>query len=156
MNKEVMKAMNKKETKLDEFRKWWRKNGYKVMRVVLFPVWGYVVAKEKIHAYLNSKCEWSDERANEILSYYIPRKSEWDAEDKSFYFADNGMGWSMKYHQKKIKMKDRRWWRKYTSGWGGKVRTYLLEQFEMEGFEKIVGDTYDSWTEITFKMIEEN
>lgn len=156
MNKEVMKAMNKKETKLDEFRKWWNKNGYKVMRVVLFPVWGYVVAKEKIHAYLNSQCEWSDERANEILSYYIPRKSEWDVEDKSFYFADNGMGWSMKYHQKKIKMKDRRWWRKYTSGWGGKVRVYLLEQFEMEGFEKIVGDTYDSWTEITFKMIEEN
>ena len=156
MNKEIMKAMNKKETKLDEFRKWWRKNGYKVMRVVLFPVWGCMVAKEKIHAYLNSKCEWSDERANEILSYYIPRKSEWDAEDKSFYFADNGMGWSMKYHQKKIKMKDRRWWRKYTSGWGGKVRVYLLEQFEMEGFEKIVGDTYDSWTEITFKMIEEN
>ena len=156
MNKEVMKAMNKKETKLDEFRKWWRKNGYKVMRVVLFPVWGYVVAKEKIHAYLNSKCEWSDERANEILSYYIPRKSEWDVEDKSFYFADNGMGWSMKYHQKKIKMKDRRWWRKYTSGWGGKVRTYLLEQFEMEGFEKIVGDTYDGWTEGTFEMIEEN
>ena len=156
MNKEVMKAMNKKETKLDECRKWWRKNGYKVMRVVLFPLWGCMVAKEKIHAYLNSKCEWSDERANEILSYYIPRKSEWDAEDKSFYFADNGMGWSMKYHQKKIKMKDRRWWRKYTSGWGGKVRAYLLEQFEMEGFEKIVGDTYDSWTEITFKMIEEN
>ena len=156
MNKEVMKAMNKKETKLDDFRRWWRKNGYKVVRVVLFPLWGYVVAKEKTHAYLNAKCEWSDERANEILSYYIPRKSEWDAEDKSFYFADNGMGWSMKYHQKKIKMKDRRWWRKYTSGWGGKVRTYLLEQFEMEGFEKIVGDTYDSWTEITFKMIEEN
>lgn len=155
MNKEIMKAMNKKETKLDEFRKWWNKNGYKVMRVALFPLWGCMVAKEKIHAYLNSKCEWSDERANEILSYYIPRKSEWDAEDKSFYFADNGMGWSMKYHQKKIKMKDRRWWRKYTSGWGGKVRTYLLEQFEMEGFEKIVGDTYDSWTEITFKMIEE-
>jgi hypothetical protein len=52
-------------------------------------------------------------------------------------------------------MKDRRWWRRYTSGWGGKVRTHLIENFELEGFEKIVGDTYDSWTEITFKMKEE-
>lgn len=154
MNKEVMKAMNKKENKVDDFRKWWNKNGYKVMRVILFPIWGYVTAKERLHAYLNSKQEWSEERANEILSYYIPRKSEWDAEDLSFYFADNGMGWSIKHNQKKIKMKDRRWWRMYTNGWGGKVRTHLIENFELEGFEKIVGDTYDSWTEITFKMKE--
>ena len=153
MNKEVIKAMNKKETKFDEFRKWWRKNGYKVMRVVLFPVWGCVVAKEKITNYLNARTEWSEERANEILSYYIPRKAEWDADDQSFYFADNGMGWGMKCHQRKIKLKDRRFWKNYSGFWGGRIRTYLIEKFELEGFEKIVGDTYDSWTEITFKKI---
>ena len=51
-------------------------------------------------------------------------------------------------------MKDRRWWKNNTRGWGGKVRTYLIEKFEMEGFEKIVGDTYDDLTEVTFKLIE--
>ena len=51
-------------------------------------------------------------------------------------------------------MKDRRWWKNNTRGWGGEVRAYLIEKFEMEGFEKIVGDTYDNWTEITFKLIE--
>ena len=85
MNKEVIKAMNKKETKVDQFRKRWRKNGYKVMRVILFPIWWGVCAKNKIENYLNSKCEWSEERANEILSYYIPRRSEWDEETKAFY-----------------------------------------------------------------------
>lgn len=60
------------------------------------------------------------------------------------------MGWD----KKKIKMKDRRWWKNNTRGWGGEVRTYLIEKFEMEGFEKIVDDTYDNWTEITFKLIE--
>jgi hypothetical protein len=153
MNKEVIKAMNKKETKVDQFRKWWRKNGYKVMRVILFPVWMGVIAKEKINNYLNAQCVWSEERANEILSYYVPRKAEWDAEDESFYFADNGMGWGMKCHRKSIKLKDRRWWKNHTGFWGGKVRTYMIEKFELEGFEKIVGDTYDSWTEITFKKI---
>ena len=154
MNKEVIKAINKKETKIDTVRKWWNKSGYKVMRVVLFPLWWGICIKDKVNYYLNNKEEWSEERADEILSYYIPRQAEWDAEDKTFYFADNGMGWGIRYCRKKIKRKDRRWWRIYISGWGGKVRTYLINKFELEGFTKEVGDTYDSWTEVTFRMIE--
>lgn len=155
MNNEVIKAMNKKETKIDKIRKWWSNNGYKVMRVILFPIWWSIKAKEKIDAYLDSRNTWSEERANEILSYYIPRNSDWDAEDKSFYFYDNGMGWDMRCRQKRVKLKDRRWWKNHTRAWGGKVRDYLIEKFELEGFEKTVGETYDFRTEITFKMIEE-
>ena len=155
MNKEIIKAMNKKETKIDKFRKWWSKNGYKVMRVILFPIWWGIKVKEKITSCLNSKCEWSEERANEILSYYIPRNSDWNAEDKSFYFFDNGMGWDLRCRQKRVKLKDRRWWKNHTRAWGGKVRTYLIDKFELEGFEKTVGETYDFHTEVTFKMIEE-
>lgn len=154
MNEEAIKVINKKETKIDTIRKWWNKNGYKVMRVILFPIWWGIKAKEKIEKYLNSKCEWSDERAQEILNYYVPRKAEWDAESKSFYFADNGMGWGMKCHKKKLKLRDRRWWNCNRGFSGGKIRAYLIEKFEMEGFEKIVGDTCDGWTEITFKLIE--
>ena len=155
MNNEVIKAMNKKETKIDKIRKWWSKNGYKVMRVILFPIWWGIKAEEKIDAYLDSRNTWSEERANEILSYYIPRNSDWDAEDKSFYFYDNGMGWDMRCCQKRVKLKDRRWWENYTRAWGGRVRAYLIEKFELEGFEKIVGNTDDFCTEVTFKMIEE-
>ena len=154
MNKEIIKAMNKKETAIDRFGKWWNKNGYKVMRVVLFPLWWGICAKNKIHDYRYKRLEWSEKRANEILSYYIPRKCEWNNEDKTFYFADNGMGWRMKCHQKKIKLKDRAWWKKYACGCGGKVRAYLLEKFELEGFTKEVGYTYDQWTEVCFRLIE--
>ena len=154
MNKEVIKAMNKKETKLETFRNWWDKNGYKVMRTIFFPVWWGIKTKEKIGSYLNSKCEWSEEKADEILNYYIPRIAEWDEENKSFYFADNGFGWESKYRQKKLKWKDRRWWRKHTNCWGGKVRPYLLKKFELEGFTKKIGMTCDVWTEITFEMIK--
>jgi hypothetical protein len=154
MNKEVIKAMNKKETKIDKAIKWWRNNGYKVMRVILFPIWWGVCAKNKIHDYKYKRLEWSEEKANEILSYYIPRIAEWSKEDKCFYFADNGRGWSMKCHQKKIKLKDRAWWKKYTLCSGGEVRTYLVEKFELEGFTKEVGITYDCWTEVTFYLIE--
>lgn len=156
MDKEVIKAMNKKEGKIDKIHKWWHKNDYKVMRVALFPIYWGVKAKEKINNYLNSKCEWNEERANEILSYYIPRKAEWDAEDNTFYFFDNGLGWSMRAFRKKIKLKDRRWWRCNSIGWGGKIRKYLIENFELEGFTKEVGDTYDFKTEICFRLNEKN
>lgn len=154
MNKEVIKAMNKKETKIDKIRKWWNKNGYKVMRVILFPLWLGIQATEKIEAYLNSNCEWSDKRANEILNYYIPCKADWNERDKCFYFFDNGMGWENTHNKRFIKFRDRRWWGYNCSCWGGKIRTYLIENFELEGFEKIVDIDYDQCTSITFKMIE--
>lgn len=154
MNAEIIKAMNKKETKDNRFYKWWNKNGYKVMRVILFPVWGYVWTKDKVSAYFRSKCEWSEERANKILNYYIPRVSKWDAEEKCFYFTDNGMGWGLKARQKKIKLRDRMWWNCNRGFFGGKIRTYLINDFEMDGFTKEVGDIYDSWTDIAFYLVE--
>ena len=62
MNKEIIKAMNKKETKIDTVRKWWDKSGYKVMRVVLFPLRCGICIKEKVGYYLNKKEVWSEER----------------------------------------------------------------------------------------------
>ena len=154
MNAEVIKAINKKETKIDKCRKWWRKNGYKVMRVVLFPIWFGIKAKEKITAYLNSREEWNDERAKEILNYYVPRYADWDAEDKCFFFFDNGYGWSMCDAKKNLKRKDRRFWNVHRGWTGGKIRSYLINEFKLEGFEKEVVDCSEGRTEITFRMIE--
>lgn len=39
MNNEVIKAMSKKSFKESNLKKWWRKNGYKVWRIVFFPLW---------------------------------------------------------------------------------------------------------------------
>ena len=155
MNKEIIKAMNKKETKIDKIRKWWSKNGYKVMRIILFPIWWGIKAKEKITSYLNSKCEWSEERANEILSYFIPRKANWNEEHKCFYFCDNGMNWGRISNKRLLKFRDRRWWDCNCGFYGSKIRRYLIEKFELEGFEKIVDNTDDFYTHIIFKMIEE-
>lgn len=154
MNKEVVKAINKKENRFNAIKKWWDKNGYKVMRVVLFPIWWGIKAKEKIDYYLNSREEWSEERVKEILNYYIPRRAEWGAEDKSFYFFDNGYGWSIGLAKKHLKRKDRRFWNVHRGWVGGKIRSYLIDEFELEGFEKEVGDCSEGWTEITFRMIE--
>ena len=154
MNAEVIKIMNKKEKK-QNFRKWWRKNGYKVLRVVLFPIWIGEIIQEKIKAYLYSREVWSEERVKEILDYYIPHTSDWDANDKDLYFFNNGYGWSIHFAKKYLKRKDRRWWKKHCGWSGGDIRRYLIDKYELEGFTKEVRDCNGSWTEILFKMKEE-
>jgi hypothetical protein len=152
MNNEVIKAMQgKKEHKV---REWWRKNGYMVWRVVLFPIWVGELAWNEINKRLNNRQEWNEERANEILNYYIPRCSDWDDETQSFYFFDNGLGWNLSLAKKYLKRRDRRFWKVNCAWWGGKMREYLVEKFQLEGFTKEVSDiidTCDDWTEITFK-----
>lgn len=151
MNKEVIKAMNRKETKVSKFRKWQRKNGYKVYKVIFFPIWITSILKEKITKLLDSRQAWNEKKANEILSYYIPRRSDWDAAKQGFWFFDNGSGWSDSYAKKYLKRKDRRFWRIYTTYCGGEIRKYLIEEFELDGFTKeIIGCTAD-FTEIIFR-----
>lgn len=151
MNKEVIKAMNKKPTKLDAFHEWWSDYGYIVMRILLFPIWIIAWSYEKIENYIDKRMEWSEKRADEIFNYYIPRVAEWDNETKEFYFFDNGMGWSMRYIRRKyIKLRDRKFWKKYASN---QMRDYLINTFELDGFTKKLIDC-SNYTEIIFELIE--
>ena len=153
MNKEIIKAMNKKE-KENNLRKWWNKNGYKVLRVIFFPIWITGITKEKIEKWLDSRESWSENRVKEILDYYIPRRSEWDNCEKEFYFFDNGYGWSLSLAKKHLKRKDRRFWENYNGFCGGKIREYLISNYELEGFTKEVLDTTNGYTEICFTLKE--
>lgn len=151
MNKEIEKAMKGKKEP-SKFHKWWRKNDYKVWRVVLFPIWISSIIKEKIEKFLNSRNKWSEERANEILQYYIPRNAEWLEDKKEFYFFDNGYGWGMNFAKKYLKRKDRRFWKVHKGFYGGKIRDYLIHKFMLEGFTKEVCNCSEGWTEIIFKL----
>ena len=154
MNAEIIKAMNRK-TEKHPVRDWWKKNDYKVLRVVLFPVWVCMLAGKKIKGKLDAQVVWSDERANEILSYYVPRRCSWNEENQELYFFDNSYGWQMRSAKKYLKFKDRRFWNKFKGWYGGEIREYLLNTFELEGFTKELGDCSDGCTEIYFKKNEE-
>ena len=148
MNSEIIKAMNKKK-KIHSIHNWWFKNGYKVLRIVFFPIWVILIIHEKIINWLNSRQSWNEERAKKILDYYIPRKSDWDNEEKTFYFFDNGLGWG-NIAKQYLKRKDYRFWNINHY----KIRSYLIQDFQLEGFIKEKGDCYDGRTELIFKMIE--
>lgn len=149
MNPEVIKAMNRKNEK-HPVRNWWRKNGYKVLRIVLFPIWTTVRIAEKIRNKIWDMQKWDENRARDILNYYIPRRAEWDEESKSFCFFDNGMGWYINIAKRYLKFKDRRFWNRFRYH----IQAYLRDTFELEGFTKEVGDCSEGWTEIYFHMNE--
>lgn len=152
MNNEILKAMRRSKKKEHKIRKWWNKNGYKIFRVILFPFWIGSILHKKIHTWLNNQQKWNEKRATEILNYYIPRRSKWDAEDKSFNFFDNGMGWNIKLAKRYLKLKDRRFWKVNCAWWGGEMRSFLMNKFELEGFTKELGDCSEGWTEISFVL----
>lgn len=157
MNAEVIKAINKKEKK-HTVRKWWRKHGKKVLTILFFPFVAILWLILKFNTWLDKRAKvrnaWDAERAKEILNYYIPRRAEWCAEDKSFYFFDNGYGWGMYFAKKYLKRKDRKFWKEHSGFLGGKMGNYLIYDFELEGFTKEVGNCSNGWTEISFTMIE--
>ena len=158
MNTEVIKAMNKKnneETIFAKVRKWWNKNDYKIYRVIFFPLWFAQCGIDKYNKWANERNAWNEEKANKILNYYIPRRAKWIAGDKYFYFFDNGCGWSVRYAKKYLNRKDRRFWKVNSGFYGGEIRHYLINTFELEGFTKEVVNTSDGWTEIEFKLNEE-
>lgn len=152
MNNEIIKAMNKKPKEKSKICKWWNKNKYKIMRIIFFPLWIYSIIYRKYEDWKFRKNRWNKERANEILNYYIPRRASWVEDEQEFYFFDNGFGWSFHSAKKYLKRKDRRFWKVNSGAWGYKMRSYLINEFELEGFTKEVLNTDDSWTEISFKI----
>lgn len=148
MNPDVRKAieMAKKEPPKHTIRKWWDKNGYKVNRVILFPLWLGALANEKMQAKLNERTTWSEERTIELLNYYIPRASDWDEVHQCIWYFNNGC-WSLACAKKHLKRKDYRYWKCNLYA----IRDYLIKTYEMEGFEKEVNGDY-SETDICFYL----
>ena len=108
--------------------------------------------KERINTCLNSKNEWNEERANEILSYFIPRAAVWSEDTKTFYYANSGTDWDLNYCIEYLNKEDRIWWNCNSKPFGGKIKTYLVEEFELDGFTKEIVYTNDEgWVEILFK-----
>lgn len=147
MNKEILKAIEDKQKK-HLFREWWGRNGYKVMRVILFPIWIYVEISDRIKAWNYERTTWDEKRADEILQHYIPKRSDWLPEEKAFWFFDNGYGWEIWSAKRFLKRKDHLFWRKFH--W--EIEKYLINKFELEGFEKEDLNPHGTDTEIIFRQ----
>ena len=143
-----------KQSFYDRVKKWWNNNGYIVLRVLLFPFWIVCIIDNKIQKKIWNNINFSTERTLKILEYYIPRRAEWCEDDNVLYFFDNGYGWEWYYAKKYVKLKDKKYWKRYNGFCGGLIKECLVHDFELEGFEKRILQNCDGRIEIKFKKIE--
>lgn len=151
MTKEVEKAIkkaSKKNRKVPQIKNWWRQNSYKVYRVIFFPIWIVAIISEKIKNYSYSHNQWSKQEVDRILNYYVPRRAEYDEEEKTFYLYYNCFGKTLGNAKKYLKRKDRKFWEKYNYA----IHEYLKKEYELEGFKKVV-DKCANGIEIEFVQI---
>lgn len=166
MNKEVAKAINKKNKLNDWYKKqyeknlkkeeskwrnWLRKNRHIIFRVILFPIWIAILYANMLDRFLDSRTLWCEERANKILRNYVLDVAIWKSKNQTLYLADFCDNWRFRCAKYHIKIRDRRFYRLYEE----RMRLYLIESFMLDGFTKVVRNCENNCVEILFKVKQE-
>lgn len=93
------------------------------------------------------KLRWNEKTATKVLNKIVPKVSEWDSEDNAFFYSTEWDTVSMSryspllYHQ---------WTKKFQS----RLAKFLVEKFEIEGYEKTIVSEYDcgeAWVKFSKK-----
>lgn len=127
-----------REERTRPLRKWWSNNGYKVLRVVLFPVWAVIWSSRKIQEKRDRVLQWSDERATAILDKTLPSLLE--NEDGALWYCSD---WRTHFYNRKgIHGKNKRFAYKYNA----RIHVFLFEKYQIEGYEKTIEKAnYETW-----------
>lgn len=128
---ESYKNVNKTSA-IKDFKKWWGNNGYKVMRVILFPIWICAWAYEKIKDYNWKNTTFSAARAKEFCDWYLPRHI--NKTENGYYYYNNGYGFG-KARRRKDKV--------FVSKYKYDLLQYIKNEYEIEGYTKRVIDTFE-------------
>ena len=117
------------------FKQWWNKNGYKVMRVLLFYIWipSLIIDKLKAKNYIKdyNNGEISVDWLKKFCDKYLPGIC--DKTENGYYFFNNGYGFS---GYRFIKRRDR----KIASIHRSSLLYYIVDKYEIEGYTKDVID----------------
>lgn len=145
MNREqIMKAAERK--KKPSFRKWWSKNGYKVGRVVLFPIWFYVIIRDKAKEKSYKELTYSDEMCNKYLDKVLPQiiLSRGCTNEIVITNYDDGgdiefsdLSWNLRTKNKKAK--------RFLSKFSTEVQEFILNEYQIEGYERVTATNWMEW-----------
>ena len=143
LEEKIRKEAEKK--KRMTFRKWWNKNGYKVIRVILWPVWLSYILKEKYKDKSYDALAFSKETCKKYLDKVMPKMVACYNEDHSEILISNaddmgGIQFSCFFRNCKNK-KMSKFFRKFDV----ELRQYILEEYTIDGYEKMVLDNWTLW-----------
>ena len=149
---DIEKAFKKKEKRENsKVRKWWRKRGHKVLRVLLFyiwiPCWCFQNLKDKRYKEMSYSNDIAKKYLDECLPALVARHEE-SSDVFIFHDCDDYSGirfyWSFtsSWFRKKFKKQS-----SYFVKFSREVKEYIINGYQIDGYSKIVLDSWRSWSE---------
>ena len=145
VKEQIEKAHAKKQKKT--LAKWWNKNGYKIMRVIFWPIWLYQVLREKKEKRDRERLNaagFSKEICKRYLDKTLPMlivKSGQATEEILLTTADDmgGVDIDRLYRCKNKKMSN------YFLKFSVNVKHYILDEYIIDGYKKMQLNNWTDW-----------
>lgn len=152
----MAKEQRKNDFSNNKLFKWWRKNSYKVKRVVLFPLWIAVLLSEKYKDYRYESLVFTEERCKKYLDKIIPKLIVWyredpncftiaDCDDFGYITLDGLHGYYIKTHGCKREAE-------FILKFRGKAKDYIMNEYQIDGYHKMTMNNYKEWNEAKDKF----
>lgn len=153
--KEKEKIDRKRNNKI---RKWWKKNDYKVIRVILFPIWIYAILEEKYkksqHAKIK-KCQDIKPIFKKYLDKVMPfMVAHYCKDAKQILISGDCYMGDIEFndfYSSTIRKKYSRIGNFFTIYYD-ELKKYILSEYQIEGYEKMILDSYRTWNEAKEKF----
>lgn len=123
-------------------RRWWVVScGRYEVYLWALPLYPLFLLSEKIKDWQYERLVFTEERANRVLDYALPRVLEYIAEEDAYYF---NTCWNL--GKKNVPWHLRAWTRKFHS----KLIDFLIDTYQKDGYKKeYEKDYFDNWVKFT-------
>ncbi len=150
VEKEIEKRVGKKNKK--SFRKWWNKNGYIAVQIVLWPisipVTLYAIFRDKRKKKIKESLTFSNELCKKYLDKMIPVLVAKLCDESDVFLISNSRGdfgdidfWDFhQYSKRKTKM--------FFGKFHSEVRKFILNEYQIDGYSKRILNNPKEWREI--------
>ena len=146
MNKIEKQVNKKKRRENNRLKKWWRKNSYKVWRVLLFwfwlPIKLFYDAGNKKYKAMQYNNETTKKYLDKVLPYLV---SYWGEESDCFLITNasdmGGISFRALIHLPRRYRKQERYFTKFYE----EAKAYIVRKYEVDGYEKFPILTSEDW-----------
>ena len=137
--------------KNNKFISWWKKNDYKVYRIILFPlfpIWVTELLWEKYKDYKYKKLVFNEEKCKKYLDFVIPKMVVRYNDDHNEILISNaddmgGIEFS-DFHSSWMHKKYRKQYLFFLKFYS-EIADYILEKYQIEGYKKNIVDNWKEW-----------
>lgn len=146
MNKIEKQVNRKKRRENNRLKKWWRKNSYKVWRVLLFWLWLpiklFCDADDKQYKAIQYSNEITKKYLDKVLPYLV---AYWREEPNCFLMTDAGDMGGISFKALMSLPRRHRKQERYFTKFYQEVKAYIVRTYEVDGYEKFSIMTSADW-----------